>query len=89
MTLTTLSTHQGAPILGAWAGLRPGRTRVRLELQCLREKHSDTGGKSSMTGEKSLLPVIHNYGHGGSGHTLHWGCAGEVAELVMQCIKST
>jgi D-amino-acid oxidase len=46
-------------------GLRPGRPEPRLEQQTL-----DDGTR-----------LIHNYGHGGSGVTLAWGCAAEVATL--------
>lgn len=55
----------GAEILGHAVGLRPGRPAVRLELERL------TGS----------CAVIHNYGHGGAGFTLAWGCADEVAAL--------
>ena len=46
-------------------GLRPGRSRIRLEL----EKKSDN-------------ILIHNYGHGGSGYTVSWGCSREVLNLL-------
>jgi D-amino-acid oxidase len=47
-------------------GLRPFRkSGVRLEKEKLRDGRT----------------VIHNYGHGGSGFTLSWGCAREVFEL--------
>jgi D-amino-acid oxidase len=47
-------------------GLRPISPRVRVEI----EPHS------------AARVVVHNYGHGGAGVTLSWGCAAEVAELV-------
>lgn len=41
--------------------------------------------KSGVRLERDQLPdgriVIHNYGHGGSGFTLSWGCAREVVDL--------
>lgn len=52
-------------ILAHRVGLRPVRPRVRLESETL-----DTG-----------QVVLHNYGHGGAGITLSWGCARDVTEL--------
>jgi len=53
-------------VLAERVGLRPFRkSGVRLE----RDHLSD--GRT----------VVHNYGHGGSGFTLSWGCAEEVFEL--------
>ncbi|BBY29057.1 FAD-dependent oxidoreductase [Mycolicibacterium sediminis] len=56
-----------ARILAQVVGLRPARATVRLE--------EDTPLRSGAR-------VLHNYGHGGSGITLSWGCAREVAALV-------
>jgi D-amino-acid oxidase len=57
----------GAELVGTAVGFRPARAAVRLE----REETSD--GR----------PLVHDYGHGGSGFTLAWGCADEVAALVL------
>jgi len=51
-------------------GLRPTRSEVRLEVENL------VGGKT----------LIHNYGHGGAGVTLSWGCADEVVALAKKAV---
>lgn len=45
-------------------------------------------GRSSIRLEKEAdRPLIHNYGHGGSGYTVAWGCAAAVVELVEEMAK--
>ncbi|MES5818077.1 FAD-dependent oxidoreductase [Streptomyces sp. RG80] len=55
----------GARVLGHRVGLRPTRDAVRLEREPL------PGGRA----------LVHNYGHGGAGVTVAWGCAAEAARL--------
>ena len=56
--------------LGVRVGLRPCRAEVRLELETL---ETPLGTRR----------VVHNYGHGGAGVTLSWGCAEEVRRLLL------
>ncbi|MDJ1131073.1 FAD-dependent oxidoreductase [Streptomyces iconiensis] len=51
-------------------GLRPFRPSVRLET----ERVPDGRGGTSL--------CVHNYGHGGAGVTVSWGCAVDAARLV-------
>ncbi|MFI5684136.1 FAD-dependent oxidoreductase [Streptomyces sp. NPDC051636] len=53
----------GARVLAHRVGLRPARNAVRLERRPL------PGGRV----------LVHNYGHGGAGVTVAWGCAREAA----------
>lgn len=55
-------------ILDVKVGLRPGREKVRLEFESVSNR----------------CGVIHNYGHGGAGFTLSWGCAEEVLKLALE-----
>ena len=63
------------PVLAERVGLRPFRkSGVRLERDQLRDGRT----------------VVHNYGHGGAGFTLSWGCARKVLELTTcsgACVK--
>ncbi|MEU7427608.1 FAD-dependent oxidoreductase [Streptomyces sp. NPDC040750] len=57
----------GARVLAHRVGLRPARDAVRLERQPLPDGRL----------------LVHNYGHGGAGITVAWGCARETARLTL------
>jgi D-amino-acid oxidase len=58
-------------IIESVVGLRPAREEVRLELEHIHQKPI----------------IIHNYGHGGAGITLAWGCAEHVLQLVNEYVS--
>ncbi|WP_436738481.1 FAD-dependent oxidoreductase [Streptomyces sp. BBFR102] len=62
----------GARVLEHRVGGRPTRGAVRLEAE-------QVGGGTV---------VVHNYGHGGAGVTLSWGCADEVRRLIGKGVTS-
>lgn len=67
---------RGAEVLQHRVGLRPGRAAVRLEIDRLGASGSD-------------IVLVHNYGHGGAGVTLGWGCAGEVVAVLAEAVGRT
>jgi D-amino-acid oxidase len=73
-----------APVLGHRVGLRPARPRVRLEAVQLESGQRETGQLE--TGPGGEVTIVHNYGHGGAGVTLSWGCAEDAAELVLAAL---
>ncbi|GAX76693.1 hypothetical protein CEUSTIGMA_g4139.t1 [Chlamydomonas eustigma] len=64
-----------AEVLEEWVGLRPGRSSLRLEVEIMD------------VGEGGRKPVVHCYGHGGSGLTLAWGCGGDVVTMLKQSLQ--
>ena len=60
-----------ADILSVQCGLRPVRSTVRVEREWLAPDRL----------------LLHNYGHGGAGITLSWGCAAEIVDLLVQALE--
>lgn len=64
-----------ARILSVAVGLRPARSPLRLEV----ERQGSPRGDGL---------VVHNYGHGGAGVTLSWGCAEAVRDLLQGTVPA-
>ncbi|XP_055696389.1 D-aspartate oxidase [Lutzomyia longipalpis] len=64
-----------AKVVKKWVGLRPARDNIRLEKV---EFVAQDGTK---------VPLIHNYGHGGSGVCLAWGCGKAVLQLAQEIFR--
>ncbi|XP_075453728.1 D-aspartate oxidase isoform X1 [Ascaphus truei] len=63
----------GVRVIQAKVGLRPARSAVRLE-------------KEMLVKNGQQLPVVHNYGHGGGGFSVHRGTAKTATRLVEEFI---
>lgn len=68
---------RGARILSHRVGLRPYRPQIRLEAE---PADGPAGARRPL--------VVHNYGHGGAGITMSWGCARDAAALVSRELRS-
>uniref|UniRef100_A0A8C9DUN8 D-aspartate oxidase n=1 Tax=Prolemur simus TaxID=1328070 RepID=A0A8C9DUN8_PROSS len=66
---------RGACDIREKVGLRPSRPGVRLQ-------------KELLARDGQMLPVVHHYGHGAGGFSVHWGTALEAARLVSECVHA-
>ena len=76
----------------AWAGARPGRAQVRVERDRRVGESAESGHHDDSTPSTHRCGwgrVVHNYGHGGSGMTLHWGCAEHAVDIVCGILRES
>ncbi|XP_003215666.2 D-aspartate oxidase [Anolis carolinensis] len=66
---------QAAKDIQVKVGLRPTRSAVKVQKETL------------VRGNEKLV-VVHNYGHGAGGFSVHWGTAKEATQLVKECIAA-
>jgi len=96
-SLQVVPSLKAAEVLDHWVGLRPGRVRLRLELEefdhaalTAAAEAAGSEGNPLQQGRGRLsdaLKVVHCYGHGGSGLTLAWGTAGDAVQMCLKALQ--
>ena len=91
---TGLRPHRLSGVRLETGKLPTGKT-VSAEILCFKfsayfQTKTEGGGQEGIFHNERMalshyiynLQIVHNYGHGGSGVTLHWGCAGQVVQEI-------
>lgn len=80
----------GAKVVREWVGLRPVREAgIRLEAERVPRVTVPEGGGDPGACAEGVPEgvVVHNYGHGGGGVTVCWGCADGAVRLVEEAVR--
>lgn len=81
LTLDYEEVKQRSGLYVPWLRSRNSSDQARAPVVCIRPARKD-GVRLELDETTYSLPVIHNYGHGGSGFSLAWGCAQDVVSIL-------
>lgn len=62
--------------------------KAHLAYRMYLHSYYEAQNKGELYNSHLIVQVIHNYGHGGSGVTLSWGCAHDVVNILKDILCS-
>jgi glycine/D-amino acid oxidase-like deaminating enzyme len=80
-TIDVQEISERAGLYYPWIVEALGRQKIQTPIVGVRPVRSD-GVRLEVDRSISSIPIIHNYGHGGSGFSLSWGCASAVLQII-------
>ena len=83
LTLNWDDTLRRAGLYVPWLRNCKPSDQARQPVVCIRPSRN-TGIRLEIDKDSFSIPIIHNYGHGGSGFSLSWGCGESVKELIKE-----
>jgi D-amino-acid oxidase len=83
LTLTWDDTLRRAGLYVPWLRDCKPTDQARTPVVCIRPSRN-TGIRLEIDKDSISIPIIHNYGHGGSGFSLSWGCAESVKTIIKE-----